>query len=254
MERESEIKIRKGEIMKTAIVTGASSGIGFAICRMLIGQQIKVYGIGRHFDDEALQELRTLDEMNLFTPVQCDLVKTNEVIDLIKNIQKKEEIDILINNAGVGYFGPHEELNPNKIHEMVTVNLEVPLLLTNLLLRTLKKNHGFIINISSITAKKSNTYGCAYGATKAALTSFSKSLFDEARKYGVKVVSIHPDMTKSNFYRNANFKEGESLDTYLLPEEVASAVSMVLSQREGVVVSDITLQPQRHQLGKQNLS
>ena len=240
--------------MKTAIVTGASSGIGFAICRMLIGQQIKVYGIGRHFDDEALQELRTLDEMNLFTPVQCDLVKTNEVIDLIKNIQKKEEIDILINNAGVGYFGPHEELNPNKIHEMVTVNLEVPLLLTNLLLRTLKKNHGFIINISSITAKKSNTYGCAYGATKAALTSFSKSLFDEARKYGVKVVSIHPDMTKSNFYRNANFKEGESLDTYLLPEEVASAVSMVLSQREGVVVSDITLQPQRHQLRKQNLS
>ena len=240
--------------MKTAIVTGASSGIGFAICRMLIEQQIKVYGIGRHFDDEALQELKILDEMSLFTPIQCDLVKTNEVIDLIQKIQKEEEIHILINNAGVGYFGPHEELNPNKIHEMVTVNLEIPLLLTNLLLRTLKKNHGFIINISSITAKKSNTYGCTYGATKAALTSFSKSLFDEARKYGVKVVSIHPDMTKSNFYRNANFKEGESLDTYLLPEEVASAVSMVLSQREGVVISDITLQPQRHQLGKQRLS
>ena len=61
-----------------------------------------------------------------------------------------------------GDFGPHEEINVNKIHNMVALNLEAPLILTQLFLRDLKKIRGTIINISSITAKKSSTYGCAY--------------------------------------------------------------------------------------------
>ena len=122
------------------------------------------------------------------------------------------------------------------------------MILTNLLLRDLKKNKGYIINISSVTASSSNPHGCAYGATKAGLSSFSRSLFDEARKYGVKVVTISPDMTKTNLYRNASFREGREAESYLLPEEVAGAVEYVLSQREGIVVSDITLKPQIHRI------
>lgn len=115
-------------------------------------------------------------------------------------------------------------------------------------LRTLKKNRGYIINISSVTASASNPHGCAYGATKAGLSSFSRSLFDEARKYGVRVVTISPDMTQTNLYRNADFKEGEELESYLLPEEVACAVEYVLTQRDGLVISDITLKPQLHRI------
>ena len=77
------------------------------------------------------------------------------------------------------------------------------MIITNLLLRDLKKNKGTIINISSITAGKANPHGCAYGATKAGLTSFSHSLFEEARKYGVRVVNLEPDMTDTKLYRNA---------------------------------------------------
>ena len=232
-----------GTILKTAIVTGASSGIGQEICSVLIKKGYKVYALGRSFQN-------TFDNEEQFIPITMDLLDTGKMAEIITSIRKAEEIHLLVNNAGIGYFGPHEELNPKKIHEMVCVNFETPLIITQLLLRELKKNKGTVINISSITAKKSNTYGCAYGATKAGLTSFSSSLFDEVRKYGVKVVAIHPDMTKSNFYRNADFMEGESIDTYLLPEEIASAVEMIISQRDGVVISEITLQPQRHQLGK----
>lgn len=227
--------------MKSAIVTGASSGIGEEISKILLRLGYKVYGIGRDFSEKHI-------ESDLFIPIVCDITKINLIEEKVKSIRKKEDIHILINNAGVGYFGLHETLNPKKIHEMVATNLEAPLILTQILLRDLKKNKGFIINISSITAKKSSTHGCAYGATKAGLTHFSASLFDEARKYGVKVIAIHPDITKSNFYRNADFKEGDKEETYIKPEEVARAVEMVLNQKEELVVTDITLRPQKHMI------
>ncbi|SES86460.1 SDR family oxidoreductase [Anaerobranca gottschalkii] len=227
--------------MKAAIVTGASSGIGFEIIKVLLEKGFKVYGFGRDFSKINYQHPN-------FIEVVCDLMNIEALCDKVKEIRKGEEIFVLVNNAGVGYFGPHEELNPKKIAEMVRTNLEVPLTLTQQLLRDLKKNKGYIINISSITAKKSSTYGCAYGGTKAGLTHFGNSLFDEVRKYGVKVVTIHPDMTKTNFYRNANFEEGKGEDTYLEAKEVAAFIDFILSQREGIVVTDVTIKPQRHMI------
>lgn len=229
--------------MKTAIVTGASSGIGLEICKKLNIENIIVFGFGRDFR-------KTNYTHPLFHPITCDLLKTNLIAEEIKKIRSEHEISILVNNAGVGYYGPHEEQNPTKIHEMVTVNLEVPMLLSQLLLRDIKKNAGYIINISSVTATKSSPHGCAYAATKAGLSSFSTSLFDETRKYGVKVINIMPDMTKTSLYRNANFDVAESLDTYLDPLEVAECVVYILKQREGLVITDIILKPQRHQLSK----
>lgn len=227
--------------MKTAIVTGASSGIGLEISRLLMKRNYQVFGIGRDFSSFDLDE-------TLFHRVVCDLTQYQKLKDLISSIRKAHSIHLLVNNAGAGYFGPHEELSPKKIHEMVAVNLEAPLILTQLLLRDLKKNKGTVINISSVTAGKSNPHGCAYGATKAGLTSFTDSLFDEVRKYGVKTAVINPDMTKTEFYRNADFQEGETEDTYLTPSEVAQAVEMILNMREGAAVTGITIKPQKHQI------
>lgn len=227
--------------MKTAIVTGASSGIGFEITKTILNLGYKVYGIGRDFSKIDLEDSN-------FIKVFCDITKPYELAKIIKEIRKKEQVYILVNNAGVGYFGPHEELNVKKIETMVATNLQAPLILTQLLLRDLKKNKGYIINISSITAKKSSVYGCAYGATKAGLTHFSESLFDESRKYGVKIVTIHPDMTKTHFYDNLNFKEGDIEESYITPSCVSGAVEFVLSQRHATVITDITLKPQRHMI------
>lgn len=233
----------KGKNMKAAIVTGASSGIGFEISKVLIDLGYKVYGIGRDFS-----KINYKNEG--FIEVSLDITKTSLLCEKIKEIKKNEDIYILVNGAGVGYFGPHEELDAKKIHEMTAVNIEAPMIISQILLRDLKKNKGYIINISSITAKKQNTYGCAYGATKAALTSFSLSLFEEARKYGVKVVALHPDITKTNFYRNADFKEGETEDSFLNPCEIAEAVKMIIKSRNGLVVTDLTIRPQRHMIKK----
>jgi len=231
-------------VEKTAIVTGASSGIGLCICKKLVSMGIKVYGIARNF--------KKLDnyENDLFILIECDITESYKLCDILKKIKKENEITLLVNNAGVGYYGLHEELNIKKISEMVRVNLEAPMIITNTLLRDLKKNKATIINISSVTANKTNPHGCAYGATKAGLTSFSNSLFDEARKYGVKVVDIKPDMTDTNLYRNADFTCSDEENAYINPSEIADTIEWILNKREGLVINEITIKPQLHRIKK----
>ncbi len=227
---------------KTAIVTGASSGIGYAISKRLSALGYEVFGFGRDFGTVKWEA-----EDNVH-PIVCDVLDTDKLCACVKQIAAQHRVQILVNNAGVGYYGLHEELNPDKIKKLVRTNLEVPMILTHQLLRHLKENAGYVINISSVTAGQSNPHGCAYGATKAGLSSFSRSLFDETRKYGVKVVTIGPDMTQTNLYRNANFREGEEPESYLLPEDVAKAVEWILGQRDGVIVTELTLKPQIHRI------
>ncbi len=229
---------------KAAIVTGASSGIGMEISRKLGAMGYEVFGIGRDFRQNPLWE------EDGFHPAVCDLLDTGRLCSLVKEIAARSRVHVLVNNAGVGYYGLHEELNPKKIQEMVRINLEVPMILTQQLLRHLKKNKGYVICIASVTAKQPNPHGCAYGASKAGLASFAASLFDEVRKYGVKAVSVFPDMTKTNLYRNADFREGDETESYLLPEEVAAAVEFILTQRDGAVISELTLKPQIHRIKK----
>lgn len=231
---------------KTAIVTGASSGIGYAVSKTLSTLGYELYGFGRNFKNT---DWNTMDNAH---PIVCDILDTDRLCAELKQITAQNQVHVLVNNAGVGYYGLHEELNPDKIKKLVRTNLEAPMILTQQLLRPLKKTAGYIINISSVTAGQSNPHGCAYGATKAGLASFSHSLFDEARKYGVKVVTISPDMTQTNLYRNADFREGDETESYLLPDDVAKAVEWILSQREGVIVTDITLKPQIHRIKRKH--
>ena len=121
--------------MNKAIVTGASSGIGKAICRQLAANGWLVYGIGRSFNQS--------DDIAGIERIVCDITDTAKLIKTIKEINKNHDISLLINNAGVGFYALHEELNPVKISQMVRTNLEAPMIITNLLLRDLKKNKGY---------------------------------------------------------------------------------------------------------------
>ena len=230
---------------RAAVITGASSGIGLSIAKKLVELGYKVFGFGRDFEKAKSEEIMSND---LFVPIEEDILNTDKMLKHLNIIRKEYEVYILVNNAGVGYYGLHEELNANKIKQLVRTNLEAPMIITNYLLRELKKNNGYVFNISSVTAAQTNPHGCAYGATKAGLLSFSRSLFEEVRKYGVKVISILPDMTSTNLYRNADFTEDEEEMARLLPSEVADAVAYVLEQREGVVVTELTIRPQLHRI------
>jgi len=233
---------------EAAIVTGASSGIGAAISARLCKMGYEVFGIGRSFGSSFAEQFPDAADNPLFHAVVCDLLDTEKMLKLVRGIAAEATVTLLVNNAGSAYYGLHEELSPKKIQEMVRTDLEVPMILSQQLLRGFKKNKGCIVNIASVTAQQSNPHGCAYGAVKAGLVSFSRSLFDEARKYGVRVATVSPDMTKTELYRNADFTVGEETESYLLPQDVADAVAYIVEQREGVAVSEVTLRPQYHRI------
>ena len=232
--------------MKTAIITGTSSGIGKETALMLLNENYKVIGFSRTASG--------IENQNFTEFLMC-LTNTAILTEKIKNIIKKTDVDVLINNAGVGYYGPHEQLSPSMIHEMATVNFEVPLLITSLLLRNLKKTHGIIINMSSVTAcRRDNTHGAAYGATKAGLSSFGDSLFAEVRKYGVRVANIHPDMTDTSLYRNADFGPSDEEGCFLTPHDVASTVLSVIKMPAGTNIQNVTITPQFHRISRKDSS
>lgn len=222
---------------KCALVTGATSGIGRAIADRLLAEGCTVYGVGRNEDGAPSH-----DHFHL---LKLDLTDTAEIERAVKPIASS--ISLLVNAAGVAYYGPHETLSPQAIAEMTAVNVAAPMSLASLLLPHLRECAGTILNVSSVTARSnSNTHGCAYGATKAALTNFSESLFEEVRKHGVRVITIHPDLTDTALYRNADFTPQDDPQYRLTAEEVADCAVSALSSRDGMVVTDITVRPQRN--------
>ena len=232
--------------MKSAIITGVSSGIGFAIAEKVLKLGYQVYGLSR-------KEPTVLKQNPNFQFIESDLRDAKYLRKKMDEIQKSDKnIHLLINNAGFGLIGLHEELDYLKLEEIIQVNLTAPILLTILLLRQIKSNQGTIINISSITAKKSSPLASAYSAAKAGLTQFGESLFEEVRKSGVKVCNIHPDVTKTNFYNDLSIKENSDPDSYLLPESIADTVEVILTQKNTLAITDITLQPQKHKIERKS--
>lgn len=233
--------------MKIALITGATSGIGYEISKRLLKINYTVYGIGRNFIKE---NDRIFKEYENFIPITCDLSKLDE-LEKILHILKKVKFDLIVNSAGISYFGLHEEMNISKIKNMIAVNLQAPLIICQYFLRALKENRGIIINISSVTAKNESPLASVYSATKAGLSQFSKSLFEEVRKSDVKVITIYPDMTKTNFYKdNTYFNCDDDEKAYIRVEDIGNTIEFILNQSENIVFTDITIKPQKHKIKK----
>jgi short-subunit dehydrogenase len=219
--------------MRLAVVTGASSGIGKAISLRLLALGYRVMGVSRTSCEEMIKQSN-------FTSVNTDLSNEKETLKLCE-ILKKESLTILINAAGFGRFEPHEELSAKTITDMTFLNLTAPMLLTNTLLRSLKENDGYLININSIEAIRASKFAGVYSATKAGLKAFSDALFEETRKSGLSITNINPDMTESGFYEKLRFETSKKENEKLLCEDIADAVGHILSMRKGAVVSDYTI-------------
>ena len=224
--------------MATVIVTGASSGIGKAISERLLTLGYQVIGISRTVETSQFEHPH-------FKALQCDLSNSSDILLRCADLQKDISISMLINAAGYGIFEPHEELAPKEIETLIAVNLQAPILLSNLFLRSIKQHEGMIINITSIEALRSSKFSALYSATKAGLRAFGNALFEEVRKSGVNVLTINPDMTDTAFFDTLHFKTHNDPDKHLLAEDIADTIEQLLSLRHGVAVTEITIRSQR---------
>ena len=231
--------------MKTAVVTGASSGIGKEITKRLLSLNYQVIGISRNITDNEFNSPN-------FIALKTDLSDEKSTLSTCRDLAKKD-IYILVNCAGFGRFEPHEELHVETIIKMISLNLTAPILLTNALLRNLKNSDGYLININSIEALRASKFAGVYSATKAGLKAFGDSMFEETRKSGLSITNINPDMTQSNFYDNLRFDVSAKDNEKLLSSDIADAIEHLLTMRKGAVVSEYTIRSLNFGISKKKL-
>lgn len=225
---------------KTAIVTGASSGLGAAIAKSLLNEGAKVYGLARN--KEALQSLR--DKLgDDFIPVILDLTDSEAVKKWMGDTFSEELIpDILVNNAGAGSFGKIDEMPSEEWYKMINVNLNGLYTITSEVVKLMKKNREskHIINIGSILGITTRAEGAAYSATKYGIQGFSESLFKELRGDNIKVTCLNPGSIETEFFKSSGIEAHQNM---LHPKDLANTLIHVLKTPENMLISEMTIRP-----------
>ncbi|MFA5256763.1 MAG: SDR family NAD(P)-dependent oxidoreductase [Opitutales bacterium] len=175
-----------------ALVTGASSGLGAALCRELLKAGCTVWGTSR---DAARIGVPGV------IPVSVDLAHADSIRAFTVEMQMElGQIDLLVNNAGYGVFGNLEDTDPEDIHDQVELMLTAPALLCQAVLPGMKaRGQGCIANVSSLAVRFPLPGMTLYNASKAGLSSFSQSLADETRRSGICVIDFQPSDFRSGF-------------------------------------------------------
>ncbi len=193
---------------KTVLITGASGGIGSALCREFAenGYDIILHYFSKEEKAEALaKELRSAYGGRVQT-VKADLRKEEDVKRLAEKALSFGEVDVLINNAGTAYFSLFQLADDNKVKELFDLNLMSAMSLTKEILPCMIKNHrGRIINISSMWGLCGASCEVHYSASKAAIIGFTKALAKEAGPSDITVNCIAPGFIDTEM--NANIDE-----------------------------------------------
>jgi uncharacterized protein len=229
--------------MKTALVTGASSGIGEAFARELASRKTDLVLVAR--SQNKLEQLATelVTEYQIKTEVIVqDLSQANAGKLLFDKIGVKGlTIDLLINNAGFGDYGKFCDRPLAKQIAMVQLNITVLLELTGLFLPQMKqRGSGGIINISSIAAFQPLPYMSVYAATKAFVLNFTEALWAENKDSGVKILALCPGPTESEFFKRADFPDsfgGGNSGSMVPSEEVVKDALKALAKNQSTIVT-----------------
>lgn len=219
---------------KIAVVTGVSKGIGHATALQLLNEGAKVYGLGRN---------NSIQHPN-YTFIRCDVRTASEVEQAFKQVYAatQNKVHILLNNAGLGYFGMLEDISYEQWDELYQTNVNGIFYCCKQALPVMKQQQlGHIINIASTAALEGMPQVSAYCATKWAVKGLSESLFREVRDFRVKVTCIYPGSVKTDFFRNsANVKPH---DYMLMPEDVAANIIYALKMPDNFHTVNLEIRP-----------
>ena len=185
------------DIFQKALVTGASSGIGKALCHLFARKNISLILHGRD-----LTRLKSLQE-KLSVPttiVVADLTHAEQRKELIAVIHR-EKPDCVINNAGVGVYGAVADVALDRQLKMIDLNVKAPVEITIESISMMRENgiKGTILNVSSIASYTLFPYFVTYAASKAFLTTFSESIYFETKPYGIRVLTSCPGQVATRF-------------------------------------------------------
>ncbi len=231
---------------KTAIVTGATSGIGLSTAHVLYNAGVNLVVTGRNPDrvEEMTQNLKGA------ASVVGDIREPELPGRLIDTaLERFGSCDIVINNAGVIHNGPIDKIDIDAVCEMVQINVEA---MFRMAYTTAKHfdavNSGHLINISSVLGTKTRIYTGAYAGTKHAIEALSEALRIELARRPIHVTCIQPGLVMTELHRDFPIhpKESMKIDTPLTADDIADAVMYALTRPDHVAIPTLMVLPKDH--------
>lgn len=231
---------------KVAVVTGASAGLGLEFSKALIAKGAHVFGLARSKD--RLDEIRDVLG-DRFVPIECDVTKEDEVQAAFKTVKKEgKRLDVLVNNAGLGKFGPIDKLPLTEWDVQMETNLRGVFLCTREAIPAMKEQNektgfgGHIVNIASVAGLIGNPMIGAYNASKFGLRGFSEALMKEVREDGIKVSCIYPGSVETQFANTAGTSGSKNP---MMPQDIAATVVHVIEAPDNYLISEVVMRPLR---------
>jgi 3-oxoacyl-[acyl-carrier protein] reductase len=229
---------------RTAVVTGATRGIGFAIARALADSGATVAICGRNQDsvDEAVRRLTNESKGKVMGKV-ADVRASTDVAELFAWVDSETGgPDILVNNAGVGVMKNTTELTVEDWRQTIETNLSGAFYCSReALARMKKRGGGYVVNIGSLAGKNAFAGGAAYNASKFGLNGFTESMMLDQRYDNVRVSHIMPGSVDTEF--SGRLGGSARTDWKIAPEDIAEIVLMLLRMPERTLVSQVEVRP-----------
>ena len=222
---------------KTALITGASSGIGYAFAHALAVRHMNVVLVAR--SEERLRSLATELSRQYHVRAEvivADLSQEHAALSLQREVEQRGlVIDLLINNAGFAINGFFETIAPERDHQQVKVDVTTVVDMTHAFVPSMvARGEGAIINIASTAGFQPLPYMAVYGASKAFVLSFSQALSEEYRGHGLRVLALCPGATETPFFDLAG--EAASVGVRRTPEQVVATGLLALERGQSIVV------------------
>jgi len=230
---------------KTAIVTGASRGIGVKIALSLAESGCNIIAVARNPEGLNSTCTKVKSKGVQATYYLIDLSKINDTRSGMDKILKENpNIDFLINNAGIEYYQKFHLYDPIVISDILTTNLHSPIEITRMLLPLLLKKGGHIVNIASLAGKKGIAYNSIYSASKAGLIMWTDALRQELQHTKVGISVICPGyISESGMFADSHVEAPKLLGTSL-PQHVADAViQSILKKKPEIIVNKGPIKP-----------
>lgn len=204
---------------KVAVITGASSGIGSELAQLYLKKNYILILSGRNKEGFSLFKNKPNVEI-----IIGDITKPQTRREIVNLVYKKyKQLDVLINNAGISCIQPFEENTEEQLNSLIETNLKAPILLTHQLYEIMKsQKNGTVVFMNSSAGRQGYPNHSLYSTTKFGLSGFSQSLRLEAKKYGVRILSVYPGGVKTHLYDKVSLKPDTNL--YMDPKKLAEIV------------------------------
>lgn len=226
---------------KVALITGASRGIGLAIARSLAAMGARLGLCAR--DPKRLGSVAAEFEREgtSVVAVTADVSRPDDIAPLVrKTEQSLGSIEILVNNAGIGYSGPTHEASEANWDAVLDTNLKSVFLLSRAVTPgMIARRGGHIVNIASLAGKNAFAGGGIYCASKWGLLGLTECMAEDLRPHGIRVSAVCPGSVATDFSPHGT-KDPRKM---LQPEDVAHAVAMILTQAPQSFISEVLLRP-----------